>query len=382
MSKIKVLYVDSGFSANWGGSKSLLNLINSVKNEIEPLVLFTSKVSDGMLLKQNNITYTYFVCRSIKISFSVRPFKKLFSYPFKVFKSIFFNLYAVYKITQLIKKEKVDIVHTNTSVLAAGIIASKLADVKHVWHLREYQFGWYPFIGFNLLRALIKKSDAVISITKDIKKFFKCEKADVIYDAVLKEVPAIIKNTDENYLLFCGSLSDVKRPIDALNAFISLSEHYPALKLKIAGTGTLEKKLKQLAIESPCADKIEFLGHVADPLPLFANAKAFLMTSLSEGLGRVTIEAMFCGCPVIGRNSGGTSELITDGKTGWLFNNFDELIGKIKLVLTQPETETVKVTNEAKKWASGMFLEHSYGPQLMQVYKRLISPGQTADTER
>lgn len=374
MSKTKVLYVDTGFGANWGGSKSLLNLINSVKNEIEPVIFFTSKVTDGTILNKSNLSYSCIACGPIKISFSIRPLKKIFSYPFKVIKSLFYNVYAIYKITQLIKKEKIDIVHSNTSVFAAGLIAAKLTNVKHVWHLREYQFehGLHPFFGFNLLRALIKKSDAVISITQDIKKFFKSEKADVIYDAVLKEIPNIVKKTDENYLLFCGALSQGKSPTDALNAFLRLAEHHPTLRLKIAGTGPLEKKLKQLADESGYRDRIEFLGHVADPLTLFANARVFLMTSLSEGLGRVTIEAMLCGCPVVGRNSGGTAELISNGKNGYLFDSFEQLVSQIELVLTQPETETAKLTDEAKKWAAERFLEDKYGQQLMRVYDRLM----------
>lgn len=382
MNKTKILYVDRDFGANCGGSKSLLNLINSIKNEIEPHVLIMNKKSNLTLLEQAKIPYTYLACGEIRISFSVKPQKKIFSYPFKAIKSIFYNIYAVYKIMQLIKKEKINIVHSNTSMLVAAFIAAKLTNVKHVWHLREYQFEFslHPFIGFNLLRALINKSDAVIAITNGIKKFYQCEKAAVIYDAVLKEAPSLTKKTDENYLLFCGGLIEAKGPIDALNAFINLSEQYPTLKLKIAGAGALEKKLKQLASKSTCYDRIEFLGFVADPLPLFANAKAFLMTSLSEGLGRVTIEAMFCNCPVVGRNSGGTAELITDGKNGYLFNNFNELVDKIKFVLQQPESETAKITNEARAWAESIFLEHSYGPQIMEVYQRLTNPNKTIDS--
>lgn len=42
-------------------------------------------------------------------------------------------------------------------------------------------------------------------------------------------------------------------------------------------------------------------------------------------MGRTTIEAFWNGCPVLGRNTGGTPELIDNGETGFLFDSIEEL---------------------------------------------------------
>ncbi len=65
-----------------------------------------------------------------------------------------------------------------------------------------------------------------------------------------------------------------------------------------------------------------------------SRAIAFLMCSENEGLGRVSIEAMFYGCLVIGRNSGGTKDFVFDGKTGLLFNDMD---GCVSAMQKQPK---------------------------------------------
>jgi glycosyltransferase involved in cell wall biosynthesis len=54
-------------------------------------------------------------------------------------------------------------------------------------------------------------------------------------------------------------------------------------------------------------------------MPFYYRAcDIFCTNSLMEGFGNVTIEAMACGKPVIGTRSGGTSDIVVDGKTGYL----------------------------------------------------------------
>ena len=58
------------------------------------------------------------------------------------------------------------------------------------------------------------------------------------------------------------------------------------------------------------------------------------MCSKCEGFGRVTIEAMQRAIPVLGFNSGGTSELVKDGHNGFLFNNSEDFILGLKKLLS------------------------------------------------
>jgi glycosyltransferase involved in cell wall biosynthesis len=66
-------------------------------------------------------------------------------------------------------------------------------------------------------------------------------------------------------------------------------------------------------------DRVEFWGYIPDPERAFLTADAALMCSRNEAMGRVTVEAMSACRPVIGFDSGGTSELIDQDRTGLLY---------------------------------------------------------------
>ena len=100
-----------------------------------------------------------------------------------------------------------------------------------------------------------------------------------------------------------------------------------------------------------------------------SGATAFLMCSENEGLGRVTVEAMFYGCPVIARNTGGTLDFIEDKVTGLLFSDLGSCVEAMKIVAGGDTTDMV---GRAQRFAVGHFSEENYGSALMDVYKRVL----------
>lgn len=66
--------------------------------------------------------------------------------------------------------------------------------------------------------------------------------------------------------------------------------------------------------------RIHFLGQQSRPIPILAAADVFAMTSHNEAFGRANLEAMACGMPVIGSNTGGLLDLVVPGETGSLFD--------------------------------------------------------------
>ena len=97
-------------------------------------------------------------------------------------------------------------------------------------------------------------------------------------------------------------------------------------RLQIAGTGSEEDFafLKQLCKENEVEDSVEFLGYRTDMKELYQKASIFCLSSRSEGLPMVLIEAMSQGCaPVACENLGRTKEIITSEKEGLLFKTAD-----------------------------------------------------------
>jgi glycosyltransferase involved in cell wall biosynthesis len=99
------------------------------------------------------------------------------------------------------------------------------------------------------------------------------------------------------------------------------------------------------------------------------RACVFVLPSISEGLGRVVIEAMAAGTPVIGSNVGGIPDMVKDGVTGWLVPPGDEvtLADRLRWVLEHPE-EAHEMGYRARVAAEQSFSTNSY----VQHYDELL----------
>jgi len=124
-------------------------------------------------------------------------------------------------------------------------------------------------------------------------------------------------------VLFVGVLAPVKGVHDLLNAFKLVAADLANTTLSIVGesrTGKYLAELHELTKRLNIDDRVEFLGY--QPQNEVANcmkrASVLVVPSLSEGFGRVILEGMAAGVPVVATNAGGIGELISDGVTGFL----------------------------------------------------------------
>ncbi len=96
-----------------------------------------------------------------------------------------------------------------------------------------------------------------------------------------------------------------------------------APRLLIVGDGGERPRLEHRAGDAGLSDRIVFLGARADVPDLLHAADAFVLASRNEGMGRVYVEAMAAGLPVVGTDVGGVGCVVQDGVSG---------------ILTPPET--------------------------------------------
>ena len=112
--------------------------------------------------------------------------------------------------------------------------------------------------------------------------------------------------------------------------------------IKIAGEGTpnICNFLDSLRTEADVTECLEFIGYNTNMKELFQKASVFCLSSRSEGLPMVLIEAMSQGCaPVACENLGRTKEIITKESEGLLFKtaDVDDLAKQLSLVITNNE---------------------------------------------
>lgn len=104
------------------------------------------------------------------------------------------------------------------------------------------------------------------------------------------------------------------------------------------GTGPEEAALQSMATALP-AGKVVFHGQVQDIAEIYRNIDVLVVTSETEGLSMVIIEAMAKGLPVIATRVGGNPSLVFDGTTGLLFDFADQdaLCQHMEKFLAAPE---------------------------------------------
>ncbi len=128
----------------------------------------------------------------------------------------------------------------------------------------------------------------------------------------------------EDYLCFLGRLDREKNPHLAIQLAIRLGMKIKiAAKLDWLGDGYMEEELNEL-LEHPL---VEYLGEVGmeEKVKIISNAKANLHpTGFREPFGLSVLEAAYCGTPTLAISKGSMPELIEDGRTGLLVEDFVE----------------------------------------------------------
>jgi glycosyltransferase involved in cell wall biosynthesis len=119
----------------------------------------------------------------------------------------------------------------------------------------------------------------------------------------------------ENFVLVLGRLVSYKRVDLAIQAGKRLG-----LKVVVAGTGPDRDRLERVAIESPGAGSVDFLGEIDEQRAgdLLERCRAFVFCA-EEDFGIAPVEANAHGTPVVGYGRGGLCETMLDGSTAVLF---------------------------------------------------------------
>lgn len=316
---MKILFIAIGYG---GSDVALFNMIEGLRPfNIEPVVLIHGRGEIEEKLKLAGIQYSI-----IDYRLDVWPqCKSIFDYIKFPLRTILFplkNQIAVGRIMSLCRSFKIDIIHTNSSTLQIGYLAAQKLKINHVWHIREYQemdFGMKPFPSRrSLMSKLTNKNNQNIAITKGIIKHFDLPLSITtnIYDGVQYRDAIKFNDKKENYFLFVGSLTEGKGILDLINGFIEFShvdKDYKLLIVADIGDDIFSQNVIAQVDNAGLENKIIFLGYRDDVAKLMQKATALVMPSKFEAFGLVTAEAMFNGCLVIGRNTGGTKEQFDNG---------------------------------------------------------------------
>jgi len=376
---ITVLYITTDPTLG-GSTASLYNLISSVKDDVSPIVLFAENGEGVDFFREHGI-------KCLVIPFPILyllPHDSLFSvwrHPWKwnPIRKKRLELTCIYRVSKSLKGQKIDIVHSNTSPITIGVKLACFLKAKHIWHLREMldlHFDFNVYGGISNLKKEIAKSDAVVAISNAVSAYWRIPKVKtfVINDAVRKSNDSILSLNKDKYILFMSYyLTEQKGVLFAIESFARSKLSESGFTLLVVGNFSdkaVQKKAMEAVHKNNLEKSIYFQPSQKEVRRLFENAAAFLMASRYEGFGRVTVESMFYGCPVVAHASGGTLDIVQDGINGYLFETEDECAHKLRTACLHDQKELI--TN-AHMFAVNNFSEETYRHKILDVYSYVLS---------
>ena len=188
----------------------------------------------------------------------------------------------------------------------------------------------------------------------------------------IDKVPTKLSKLESKNLIAVGRLSKEKGFDDMLKLFKKVSIKYLDWKLNIIGDGMEKNNLLDLSKELKLGDKVVFHGYQNKDYinNMLSDSSIYLMTSHTECLPLVLIEAMSYGIPCLSYTSAqGANEIIDDNVNGYLIENRneDEMIEKIS-ILIENEKQRKKLGKKAKVKSK----EYS-GEVVLEKWSKLIN---------
>ena len=242
------------------------------------------------------------------------------------------------KVARIIHDQKIDLVHHNNSLPGnrATIMAAKMAGVPQISHVRIlHNFGMWE-------RHLAQSVDKFIYMSSAIEKHYlergiPAEQGQVIYDPFdldlfdkmnhCPELRAEFGVSEQDCMVSnVGRLDWWKGHDYFLKAIGQVAQTHPNVKALIVGepdTTALSqdyyKSLKQIVADYDIANNVIFTGFRTD-IPRVMSASEIVIHSASEPepFGRVVVEAMAAGRPVVATAAGGVLDIVKDKETGLL----------------------------------------------------------------
>lgn len=182
-------------------------------------------------------------------------------------------------------------------------------------------------------------------------------------------------------IVYAGVLIPRKGVHHLLNAFAALD--HPSAQLRLVGGAeniAYAEALQQQATALGIGGRVHFAGAVSqhELAACFGAARVMVLPSLSEGLGRVVVEAMLLGTPVIGSRVGGIPDLVDDGENGFLVapGNEAELTAALRRIY---EDDVAALGENARAFAEGFFSPRKYVEGYRQLFA--LALGEAPDEE-
>lgn len=304
-----------------GVQKISLEILKALPSDYEKFILFGNSLDCGD--KQDCIKQ--FQKAGVKVLFLDELHREICLQDFK----------ACYKIYKLCKKEKFDIVHTNsTKPGIIGRIAATLAHTRLVVHtvhgLSFHKFIKFPKWQFYWMCEMFASffCHKIVLVNQFYSKYFRFfkNKVSTIYNGIdfsCMPTPIPLEPATHKRILFVGRLDTPKNPITLLKAANIVLKKYPCTVFTLVGDGEKFNECQNFIKQNNLQNNIKLEGWQKDTYKYYQQNDIFAMSSIYESFGLIFLEASFYKLPIIATNVEGIPEVVKDKETGLLCDPLD-----------------------------------------------------------
>lgn len=344
---------------------------------------YLNNLSAGLIKKGHNI-----IIASSAGDFTPALDKRIFFFPLdiKTKSELSPKIFLVLsKLLKLITQKKIEIIHSQTRV--SQVLAFYLSKISGIPFLTTSHGFFKPHLGRRLFPCWGRK---VIAISQPVKehliKDFKMDPSRIalipngvrIKDnlsfpdfSILRRKYGLKEKGD--VLGVIARLSPVKGIKYLIMAMSDVLKTKPGAQLIIVGEGKIRQELISLSRKIGIADRVLFLGAIADTDEILSLMDIFVLPSLQEGLGLSLLEAMAMDKPVIASDVGGISDIIRKGENGLLVSSADSKeLSQAILRILEDKKMAEEMGRKARETVRDKFSLQKMVEETEKVYKKVI----------
>ncbi|WP_422123402.1 N-acetyl-alpha-D-glucosaminyl L-malate synthase BshA [Planococcus sp. X10-3] len=331
-----------------------------------------------------------------------RMYSNIFSHQvdvnsYSVFQYAPYDIALATKIAEVIKNEKLDLLHVHYAIPHAvcAILGRHMAgsDIGIVTTLHGTDI---TVLGTDsslkeAIRYGIEKSDIVTAVSDSLRDqtyemIEPKQQIETVYNFVderdyhvkdtgsLKEELGI--NPDEKVVIHVSNFRKVKRVGDVVDTFSRIRNSVNS-KLLLVGDGPEISGIQQQVRDLEMEEDVLFLGKRDNLSELYNISDLKLLLSEKEAFGLVMLEAMACGVPGIGTNVGGIPEVIEPGQNGYLVELGDtEQASKYGVEILTDKTLAAHLRAGAIDTVTSKFHSSRILKEYEDLYERLLQKGE------
>lgn len=335
----KIVFLSGESRLMGGGEFSLIDVVEKISSNYKIFCVCKKRGDLANILKKYAIKVLY-----CDLSWSTK------------LKDIFSNYKRLFYLYLKLKKISPHLVYANSSCINRfATRLSKRLNIPIITYVHDiFIKSKSPKDRFNFKNSsqIIACSIAVVNLIIEYNK-----NVSLVYNGVdPKKFHPSLKHKNDNFLIGnVGTIAYKKGYFEFIKVADKIAKKIPRSKFLIIGetkpTEThileeLKKEIEKHNLES----RFIFTGFVDNIAEKIANLDILLFPSHCEAFGRVIIEAFACKTPVISTYSGGPTEIIKDGETGFLFE-IDDIEGMAKTIINLHRDKSLQkyITENAYK---------------------------------